>query len=379
MVPKFGVKHWLHRPSAWICFIGVALSAVPISELGKTFYHESIIAQSTLVFFVLAPAVSAAMAWESSRFRSIAQLGRKSVVRVYINRIFAWSLIFPAGYLLANISQSTNIDLFSSLSSWLVLAYSFIVGICWTLIGSALGFSFKPLISVCVAAVFAYAWYAVVPSTSPGLLRHMTGDFLACCSLDSTLDLKAIGTAAVAIVGISLIMVGAAALFRHRSKLYISILALGLLSLTGSIALSQQLTEFGLAQRDPYQIVCSPKVCVWPEVPVENISLNVRARDAFTKISPTEWKRFSENPVMWGEFSQEHLSLSSQPTLEGVVGEFVDQAGSAELTRLNAKICGVPARDIGAVLSGLPWDPNRPVTLEDVVRRIEQSTCGVGS
>ena len=94
MIPNFGVKHWLRRPSLWICLIGLILSAVPISELGKAPYYESNAAQSTLVFFVIAPAVSAAMAWEASRFRPLVQMGRKSVARIYVNRMFVWSLIF---------------------------------------------------------------------------------------------------------------------------------------------------------------------------------------------------------------------------------------------------------------------------------------------
>lgn len=379
MIPNFGVKHWLRRPSLWICLIGLILSAVPISELGKTPYYESNAAQSTLVFFVIAPAVSAAMAWEASRFRPLVQMGRKSVVRIYVNRMFAWSLLFPLGYVLASLSQSTDSVLFGSSVFWVMLAYSSIVGICWTLIGSALGFSFKPLISVSVSAALAYTWYAVVPATSPGALRHITGDFLACCSYDATLDVKAIGTAIAGIIGATLTIVSAAALFRHSSKMYMLTFFLGLLCLIGSFAWAQQLTEFGLAQRDSRQLVCSSNVCAWPEIPRENILLNIQARDAFSKIAPTEWRDFSERPVMWGDFSEEHLSLSGQSTVEGIVGEFVDQAGSAELIRSDAKICGIPAKDLGITLSGLPWEPNRQVNVEDVVQRIEHTVCRVSN
>lgn len=377
MVPNFGIKHWLRRPSLWICLIGIILSAVPISELGKTPYYESIAAQSTLVFFVIAPAVSAAMAWEASRFRPLVQMGRKSVARIYVNRMFAWSLIFPLGYVLANLSQSTDSALLGSSVFWVMLTYSSIVGTCWTLIGSALGFSFKPLVSVSVSAALAYTWYAVIPATSPGSLRHITGDFLACCSFDVTLDVKAIGTAIAGIIGATLTIISAAALLRNRCKMYMLTFLLGLISLIGSFAWAQQLTEFGLEQRDSREVVCSSKVCAWPEVPNENISLNIQARDAFSKISPPEWRDFSERPVMWGDLSEEHLSLSGQSTVKGIVGEFVDQAGSAELIRSDAKVCGIPAKDLGITLSGLPWESNQQVTVEDVAQRIEHSVCRV--
>ena len=355
MVPNFGFRHWFRRPSLWICLAGIVLSAVPISELGKTTYFQSNAAQSTLVFVVIAPAVSAGMAWEASRFREIAQLGRSSVVRIFRDRMLLWSLVFPVGYVLANLAQSTESISFASKFFWMMLAYSCVVGICWVLIGSALGFSLKPLISVCAAVALAYTWYAIVPATSPGVLRHLAGDFLACCSLDTTLDVKAIGIAVAGIVGVTLLVVSAAALLRHRRKLYMAALLLGLLAIVGSTFWAQKLTEFGLVQRDSAQIVCVSDVCAWPEVPKENILLNIQAREAFSN----------------------HLSLSSQPTLEGVVGEFVDQVGTAELIRANAQICGIPAKDLGISVSGLPWDPNRQVDVSDVVQRIEQSTCRV--
>ena len=82
---------------------------------------------------------------------------------------------------------------------------------------------------------------------------------------------------------------------------------------------------------------------------------------------------------MWGDFSEEHLSLSGQSTVEGIVGEFVDQAGSAELIRSDAKVCGIPAKDLGITLSGLPWEPNRQVNVGDVVQRIEHTVCRVSN
>ena len=377
MVPRFGFRHWFRRPSLWICLAGIVLSAVPISELGKTAYFQSNAAQSTLVFVVIAPAVSAGMAWEASRFREIAQLGRSSVVRIFRDRMLLWSLVFPVGYVMANLAQSAESLSFASKFFWMMLAYSCVVGICWVLIGSALGFSLKPFISVCAAVALAYTWYAIVPATSPGVLRHLAGDFLACCSLDTTLDVKAIGIAVAGIVGVTLLVVSAAALLRHRRKLYMAALLLGLLAIVGSTFWAQKLTEFGLVQRDSAQIVCVSDVCAWPEVPKENILLNIQAREAFSKIVPAEWGDFSNRPVVWGDFSEDHLSLSSQPTLEGVVGEFVDQVGTAELIRANAQICGIPAKDLGISVSGLPWDPNRQVDVSDVVQRIEQSTCRV--
>ncbi|MBK4151233.1 hypothetical protein GWO63_006530 [Corynebacterium macginleyi] len=379
MVPNLGVKHWLRRPSLWICLIGIMLSAVPVSKFGKALYYESSAVQSILVFFIIAPAVSAAMAWEASRFRLLVRMGRKSVSRIYVNRMLAWSLIFPLGYVLANLSQSTDSVLFGSSIFWVMLAYSAIVGICWTLVGSVLGFSFKPLISVSASGALAYSWYAVTPAISPGALRRITGDFLACCSLDTTLDVNAVGTAIAGIIGFTLTIASAAALLRTRSKFCMLFFFLGLISLLGSFVWARQLTEFGLAQRDPRQFVCSSNVCAWPEVPRENILLNIQARDAFSKISPIEWKDFSERPVMWGDFSEDHLSLSSQSTVEGIVGEFVDQAGSAELIRSNAKICGLPAKDLGITLSGLPWERTRQVSVGDVVQRIEQSVCRVSN
>ena len=57
----------------------------------------------------------------------------------------------------------------------------------------------------------------------------------------------------------------------------------------------------------------------------------------------------------------------------------MDQAGSAELIRSDAKVCGIPAKDLGITLSGLPWEPNRQVNVGDVVQRIEHTVCRVSN
>lgn len=79
--------------------------------------------------------------------------------------------------------------------------------------------------------------------------------------------------------------------------------------------------------------------------------------------------------MQWGEFSLEHLSLSGQPSVEAVLGEFVDQAGLAALIRENATICGVPASEVGMVLSGQPWVQDVPIDPQQVNQRLEQALC----
>lgn len=108
------------------------------------------------------------------------------------------------------------------------------------------------------------------------------------------------------------------------------------------------------------------------------MTLNIQAREELLAIVPQPWISYASEKIEWGELSEEHLSLSGQSTVEGVLGEFVDQAGTAQLTKTSDVICGQPAHDVGVMVSGFPWSPGEQVNTETVRMRIEQSLCPGG-
>ena len=139
--------------------------------------------------------------------------------------------------------------------------------------------------------------------------------------------------------------------------------------------MSTKMDAFGLTARDTDAIQCDAEVCAWPEIPPETRQRNAEARTLFRNLAPEHWKPYADPPVQWGEFSLAHLSLSGQTSVEGVLGEFVDQAGLAALIRENATICGVPASEVGMVLSGQPWVQDVPIDPQQVNQRLEQALC----
>lgn len=378
--PSFGLSHWIRRPSMWLCLAALALAMIPVSQAGNTIYGPAAAAQATLAFFVVTPAIAAAAAWEASRFQAFVQQAAGPVRKIVLDRVLLFALFAPAGYALALLTQVLGMPTIPVGLVLGMLVYSLLVGVCWALIGGALGLVFRPIIAVTVAGLIAYAWYAITPSLRPGVLRRLTGDFVACCSLDTTLDPQALIAASIGIGGFTLAVIGAvltlrAARAKHGLHTGLASSAAGITCLIAGVVMSTKMDTFGLTARDTDAIQCDAEVCTWPEIPPQTRQLNAEARTLFRNLAPEHWKPYADPPVQWGEFSLEHLSLSGQPSVEGVLGEFVDQAGLAALVRENATICGVPASEVGMVLSGQPWVQDAPIDPQQVNQRLEQALC----
>lgn len=380
VAPSFGLSHWIRRPSTWLCLAALMLALIPVSQAGKSIYGPAAAAQATLAFFVVTPAIAAAAAWEASRFQAFVRQAARPVRKVVFDRILAFALVAPAGYTLALLTQMVGVPAVPIGLVLAMLAYSLLVGVCWALIGGALGLVVRPIIAVTVAGLIAYAWYAITPSLRPGVLRRLTGDFVACCSLDTTLDPQALIVASIGIGGFALAVIGAvltlrAARVKHGLHTGLASSAAGIACLIVGVVMSTKMDTFGLTARDTDAIQCDAEVCAWPEIPQQTRQLNAEARTLFRNLAPEQWKPYADPPVQWGEFSLEHLSLSGQPSVEAVLGEFVDQAGLAALIRENATICGAPASGVGMVLSGQPWAPDAPIDPQQVNQRLEQALC----
>ena len=380
VAPSFGVSHWIRRPSTWLCLAALMLALIPVSQAGKSIYGPAAAAQATLAFFVVTPAIAAAAAWEASRFQAFVRQAARPVRTIVFDRILVFALVAPAGYTLALLTQMVGVPTVPIGLVLAMLAYSLLVGVCWALIGGALGLVVRPIIAVTVAGLIAYAWYAITPSLRPGVLRRLTGDFVACCSLNTTLDPQALIAASIGIGGFTLAVIGAvltlrAARAKHGLHTGLASSAAGIACLIVGVVMSTRMDTFGLTARDTDAIECDAEVCAWPEIPPETRQLNAQARTLFRNLAPEHWKPYADPPVQWGEFSLDHLSLSGQTSVEGVLGEFVDQAGLAALVRENATIGGAPASGVGMVLSGQPWAPDAPIDPQQVNQRLEQALC----
>lgn len=260
-----------------------------------------------------------------------------------------------------------------------MLGYSCILGIGWVVVGTVIGFSLRPAISVGLAGLLSYGWYALLPSMiAPGAIRRLSGDFLACCSLDADLDRRAVVIAGGVILGVSMLSIALFSLIKMQSSKTLPVMACcaGVALIVISAVANHSLTDNGLIARNRADLVCIDGVCAWPEIPKDSIALNARARAKFAEIIPNEWSEYATAPVVWGETDdQSSIEFSGQRTLPGVLGDYVDYVGSIELARTGVEICGTPLEKIGIVRSGLAWNPEQLVSIEAVEHRLEHSLC----
>lgn len=91
MSPSFGLAHWIKRPSLWLCAIASVLCLIPVSSIEASGYSQTVLGQSTLTFYIMAPATAAAVAWETSRFQAVINLGSNAIRKIIVSRILLFS------------------------------------------------------------------------------------------------------------------------------------------------------------------------------------------------------------------------------------------------------------------------------------------------
>lgn len=378
MSPSFGLAHWIKRPSLWLCAISSVLCLIPVSSIETSGYSQTVLGQSTLTFYIMAPATAAAVAWEMSRFQAVINLGSNAIRKIIVSRILLFSFFPTLGYLLAVLFLGNNLRFSYSITFLEMVSYSYAVGISWVAIGCTFGLILRPLIAVSLSATAAYAWYALLPSaTPPGPVRRMVGDLIACCSLNSVLDSRTIFVAAGTVVSVALMVIGLAIGFKVRPINAMPIFITGLAFLIGSGLINSNVNASGVIDRDHSDMLCTDDVCAWPEVSKNSVDLNAQAREIFRQIAPLEWKHYADGPVTWGDVSKQNLEFSGQRSLEGVLGDYVDYIGSLELARSGSQLCGVSAQEIGIVRSTLPWNPAEQIEISKVEQRLSQALCPV--
>lgn len=376
---KFPRSHWIKRPSLWCCIGALLVCFLSLSQWTVVAYTPSILANATIVFYIIIPAMAVAVAWEASRFRPVIGIAANSVRKILLDRLLWFALFPPLAYTASVIFLAGNLTALNSSLFIGMLGYSCILGIGWVVVGTVIGFSLRPAISVGLAGVLSYGWYALLPSMiSPGAIRRLSGDFLACCSLDADLDRRAVVIAGGVILGVSMLSIALFSLIKMQSSKTLPVMACcaGVALIVISAVANHSLTDNGLIARNRADLVCIDGVSAWPEIPKDSIALNARAREKLAEIIPNEWSEYATAPVVWGETDdQSSIEFSGQRTLPGVLGDYVDYVGSIELARTGVEICGTPLEKIGIVRSGLAWNPEELVSIEAVEHRLEHSLC----
>lgn len=379
MTVNFGLSHWIRRPSLWLCIAAIFLSLTSTVTDILSVYNQSLLARATMVYFIMAPAIAAAAAWEASRFAHLVSFPSTRLIKVGAERLLPWSLFAAISYCFSLAIYMSPAQALRLPTFWLLLTYSLIVGLCWVMIGSALGLVCKPMIAIALAGLGGYGWYAVTPATSFFTLRRVTGDFSSCCDLNSTLDPGAVHVALLGSSALACIVIASTLLWKKRWWLAGASGSIGLAILLVSIQAADGLQDFGLKERPMTDMKCVDRVCARPEVPEILLHLNAQALKRFGELAPPELSHFANNTVTWSGPIEESLWFSGNESREGVLGDYVDQAVSVYLMNQQATLCGAPIRELGPVRSGAPWKETEPIDIEIARERLEYSLCGQGS
>lgn len=259
--------------------------------------------------------------------------------------------------------------------------YALVTGLLWAIIEFSLGWVLRPAFALLFAVALPYAWYAVTPAFSLsgplGRLRLLTGDLTGCCSPDAVVDTRALMTAAVGATALAGVVVGCGlAALQRRPQLTTAAVLVGA-TIWGSCAwlLSAGVDATGGKARAAQELECIDSVCVWPEVPDTNRTLNVQARQEFQRIAPAELGQVSRSQVVWQPTSEDQLIFSGADTVEGVLGDFVDQTALGYLSGTGQTVCGMDPRGFGSVRTMQPWPSAQSITPEAVQTRLQGYLC----
>lgn len=393
--PRFGAAHWIRRPSIWMCLLGTAMTAIAIQPPeSEYFYAEISTARASDALFPIIMAMSAAMAWEISRFRHLirSQLFSRPSIALWIicDRILPWATLAPLGYTVTLIYLGVWPAHFTNPSAWLMFVYATWVGIAFALIGAILGVALPPLASLSLTGLLSFGWLTVPPATHWTTLRHMTGDFTSCCSIDTVLSPRVPGAGALGLLGLLALTVTvgcliiAATLRTSASTLLPTGTVAGLvatIAFFSSATIGNALPDYGSSIPRPLnEMVCTSSVCVWPEIADNRVKLNEQALAQFREIAPPQWKYLSNNPVTFdgvlpsGE-PVDGLLFSGETSIEKILGDYATQIAYRELEATNTSLCGAPVNDYGLVSIGEPWDPHTPINPATAIARLENFFC----
>jgi hypothetical protein len=173
-------------------------------------------------------------------------------------------------------------------------------------IGFALGILAPAALAVPIAAVLPVLWLAFVPAMYPVWLRHLTGMYRDCCSLEQSLAPQAV--LASVVLDVAFIATASVACVVSWPRLWRAVGAVGILaagSLVG-IRVASGLTFAPVMPRDASLLSCASgggsEVCLWPEHAAASTQILATIADVRTR-----WLAAGiDAPTTFTEASGEH-------------------------------------------------------------------------
>lgn len=143
----------------------------------------------------------------------------------------------------------------------------------WALAGMAVGVAVRPALSVPLSLMVPVLWLIMLPASQTLWLRHLTGGWPSCCSVNSTLSWRAIlatWTVLASVLAASLLVLGTRGrAMGPRPRMVAGLVAVLVTGgLVGGASMVRGMGPDPIAPRTHglrCDVVAEAKVCVWPE------------------------------------------------------------------------------------------------------------------
>ncbi|UFQ15418.1 MULTISPECIES: DUF7224 domain-containing protein [Streptomyces] len=247
-------------------------------------YWPSVSANATFALRFIGPACAAVAAWEGARLkrgRVFAQAPSRSPLAIAFPVLMPVLVMGALGTATALFITSVAADAGLGVPHLGMLAAEISLLLANTLCGYLLGRQWNAVISVPLALVVSFVINAYPVSWSILWIRHLVGGGLSnCCSIDQTIDMRAIWGA---LVFAGAVIIGAlVVMHRGRDGLAV-ILALAVTAggFLGAAQITKGLSADPVKDRPVGSLRCEgaePRICLWPEMDPEAEMVRAQTR-----------------------------------------------------------------------------------------------------
>ena len=162
---------------------------------------------------------------------------------------------------------------FTSIDAVPVIVTTIATAWVWALAGMAVGVAVRPALSVPLSLMVPVLWLIMLPASQTLWLRHLTGGWPSCCSVNSTLSWRAILatlTVLASVLAASLLVLGTRGrAMGPRPRMVAGLVAVLVTGgLVGGASMVRGMGPDPIAPRTHglrCDVVAEAKVCVWPE------------------------------------------------------------------------------------------------------------------
>ena len=162
---------------------------------------------------------------------------------------------------------------FTSIDAVPVIVTTIATAWVWALAGMAVGVAVRPALSVPLSLMVPVLWLIMLPASQTLWLRHLTGGWPSCCSVNSTLSWRAIlatWTVLASVLAASLLVLGTRGrAMGPRPRMVAGLVAVLVTGgLVGGASMVRGMGPDPIAPRTHglrCDVVAEAKVCVWPE------------------------------------------------------------------------------------------------------------------